>query len=135
MGDLQAAMTAFQTTLESAADDRVLRVQVTVLLAQTMWAIGTPEFRESAKGLLLDCITSDPENLMAINTLAGMGILTEDDGLVDATLSEILSLPVEYKQELNPRRDVTYLLVQYHLELGNYTEQLTLPQKPSMLSL
>jgi superkiller protein 3 len=54
---------------------------------------------------------------MAINTLAGMGILTEDDGLVDATLSEILSLPVEYKQELNPRRDVTYLLVQYHLEL------------------
>jgi len=62
-------------------------------------------------------ITSDPENLMAINTLAGMGILTEDDGLVDATLSEILSLPVEYKQELNPRRDVTYLLVQYHLEL------------------
>ena len=54
MGDLQAAMIAFQAALDSAADDRILRGQVTVLLAQTMWAINTPEFRESAKGLLLE---------------------------------------------------------------------------------
>ena len=60
-------------------------------------------------------ITADPENLMAINTLAGMGILTEDDSLVDAALSEIQSLSIERRQELDPRRDVTYLLVQHHL--------------------
>lgn len=52
---------------------------------------------------------------MAINTLAGMGILTEDESLVDAALSEIQSLPIERRQELDPRRDVTYLLVQHHL--------------------
>ncbi|KAG1844187.1 hypothetical protein DFJ58DRAFT_731304 [Suillus subalutaceus] len=129
MGDLQAAMAAFRAALESAADDRVLRGQVTVLLAQTMWAIRTPEFRESATGLLLDCITSDPENLMAINTLAGMGILTEDDGLVDAALSEILSLPVEQRHELDPRRDVTYLLVQHYLGLGDYDRATKFAQK------
>ncbi|KAG1896020.1 superkiller protein 3 [Suillus fuscotomentosus] len=129
MGDLQAAMAAFQAALESAADDLVLRGQVTVLLAQTMWAIGTPEFRESAKGLLLDCITADPENLMAINTLAGMGILTEDDGLVDAALSEILSLPVEQRLELDPRRDVTYLLVQHYLGLGDSDKAIKIAQK------
>ncbi|KAG2355063.1 hypothetical protein BDR07DRAFT_1304231 [Suillus spraguei] len=129
MGDLQAAMTAFQAALESAADDRVLRGQVTVLLAQTMWAIRTPESRESAKGLLLDCITSDPENLMAINTLAGMGILTEDDGLVDAALSEILSLPIEQRHELDPRRDVTYLLVQHYLGLGDSDKATKIAQK------
>jgi hypothetical protein len=67
--------------------------------------------------LLLFSITSDPENLMAINTLAGMGILTEDDGLVDAALSEILSLPIEQRHELDPQRDVTYLLVQHYLGL------------------
>jgi superkiller protein 3 len=67
MGDLQAAMTAFQTTLESAADDRVLRGQVTVLLAQTMWAIGTPEFRESAKGLLLDWSEFNVDDLQSTN--------------------------------------------------------------------
>ncbi|KAG1761965.1 superkiller protein 3 [Suillus occidentalis] len=129
MGDLQAAMTAFQAALESAANDLVLRGQVTVLLAQTMWAIRTPEFRESAKGLLLDCITSDPENLMAINTLAGMGILTEDDGLVDAALSEILSLPIEQRHELDPRRDVTYLLVQHYLGLGDSDRAIKIAQK------
>ncbi|KAG1745363.1 superkiller protein 3 [Suillus paluster] len=140
MGNLQAAMTAFQAALESAADDRVLRGQVTVLLAQTMWAIGTAEFHESAKGLLLDCITSDPENLMAINSLAGMGILTEDDGLVDAALSEILSLPIEQRHELDPRRDVTYLLVQHYLGLGDSARATKIAEKalhvePSNLQL
>ncbi|OAX37205.1 superkiller protein 3 [Rhizopogon vinicolor AM-OR11-026] len=129
MGDLQAAMTAFQAALDSAADDRILRGQVTVLLAQTMWAISTPEFRESAKGLLLECITSDPENLMAINTLAGMGILTEDDGLIDAALSEILSLPIEQRHELDPGRDVTYLLVQHYLGLGDFDRAIKIAQK------
>jgi hypothetical protein len=87
---------------------------------------------------------------MAINTLAGMGILTEDDGLVDAALSEILSLPIEQRHELDPRRDVTYLLVQHYLGLVRTqlwfaecamlrichrvtsTEQSKLPRKPSM---
>lgn len=52
---------------------------------------------------------------MAINTLAGMGILTDDDGLVDAALSEVLSLPVDQRHERDPERDVTYLLIQHHL--------------------
>lgn len=60
-------------------------------------------------------ITNDPENLAAINALAGMGILTEDDSLVDAALSEILSLPLDRRHILDPRRDVTYLLIQHHL--------------------
>lgn len=52
---------------------------------------------------------------MAINTLAGMGIITADDNLVDAALSELQSLPVERRQELDPRRDAVYLLMQHHL--------------------
>ena len=61
-------------------------------------------------------ITTDPENLTAINALAGMGILTEDEGLVDAALSEILALPLDERRARDPRRDVTYLLTQQHLE-------------------
>lgn len=44
-----------------------------------------------------------------------MGILTGDDGLVDAALSEILALPVDQKYELDPQRHVDYLLTQHHL--------------------
>jgi len=63
----------------------------------------------------MSSITADPENLAAITALVGMGILTEDDSLIDAALSEILSLPLERRHQLDPDRDVNYLLIQHHL--------------------
>jgi hypothetical protein len=60
-------------------------------------------------------ITNAPDNLAAINALAGMGILTEDDSLVDAALSEILALPLDKRRDLDPGGEVSYLLVQHHL--------------------
>jgi superkiller protein 3 len=63
----------------------------------------------------VDSIDRNPENLTAINTLAGMGILTDDDGLIDAALSEILALPVNERYERDFSRDITYLLIQHHL--------------------
>ena len=44
-----------------------------------------------------------------------MGVLTDDDGLVDAALTEILALPIEKRHERDPQRDVDYLLTQYHV--------------------
>lgn len=60
-------------------------------------------------------ISSDPENLEAINVLAGMGILTNDDGLVDAALSEMLSLPLDQRVAMDPHHDVDGLLVKHYL--------------------
>lgn len=57
----------------------------------------------------------DPENLTAINTLAAMGILTDDESLIDAALFEILALPVDRKLELDPQRNVDHLLIQHYL--------------------
>lgn len=54
LGDLQSAMTTFQSALNSSGEDYILRAHVTVLLSQCMWTIGTEEFKESAKALLLD---------------------------------------------------------------------------------
>jgi superkiller protein 3 len=67
----------------------------------------------------LSSINVDPENLAAITTLAGMGIVSGDATLVDAALSEILSLPPQRRAELDPSRDVTYLLAQHQLAQGN----------------
>lgn len=44
-----------------------------------------------------------------------MGILTDDDSLVDAALSEILSLSMQERQERDPEDDVTYLLIKHSL--------------------
>lgn len=129
LGDIQSAMTRFQNALDATVDNHILRCHVTVLLARCMWAIGTGELRESAKALLLDSITADPEALVSISTLAGMGILTEDDSLVDAALSEIQSLPIERRQELDPSGDVTYLLIRHHLGLADIGQAIRIAQK------
>lgn len=54
LGALDAALENFEAALVTAADDLHMRGHVTVLLAQTMWAIGTEEGREAAKTQLLD---------------------------------------------------------------------------------
>ena len=53
--------------------------------------------------------------MTAVNVLAGMGILTDDENLVDAALSEILALPVDQRHSKDPSRDITYLLIQNYL--------------------
>ncbi|KAI0674837.1 TPR-like protein [Trametes maxima] len=129
LGQLAEALGLFEASMVTAADHPVIRGHVVVLLAQTLWAIGTDEAKESAKTQLLQSVEYDPENLAAINTLAGMGILTEDDGLVDAALSEILSLPLDQRLQRDPERDVTYLLTQHHLGQGDATQALSVAQK------
>lgn len=128
-GHLQSALGLFEVALESASNDLAARGQVSVLHAQTMWAIQTEEFKETAKARLLECIAADPENLTAINTLAGMGILTDDDSLVDAALSELLTLPLERRHELDPRRDANYVLIQHHLGQNDATKALSVAQR------
>lgn len=54
-------------------------------------------------------------NLTAIKTLTAMGILSDDENLIDAALSELLDMPAEQRQELDPSNDVDYLLVHYNL--------------------
>ena len=59
-------------------------------------------------------LAHDPENITVINTLAAMGILTEDESLVDAALSEILALPREQRVRTDPHKEVDYLLLKHH---------------------
>lgn len=54
LDNLEEALSLFEAAQESAGDNSSVRGQVTVVLAQTMWAIGTDEFKESAKSQLLD---------------------------------------------------------------------------------
>ena len=44
-----------------------------------------------------------------------MGLLTGDDDLIDAALSEIIGLPMEEQLRRDPGRDVESLLVNHYL--------------------
>ena len=54
LGVLGAALESFEAALVTVGDNLHMRGHVTVLLAQTLWAIGTEEGREAAKTQLLD---------------------------------------------------------------------------------
>lgn len=136
LGAAQEAVDAFQQALGAAENDVHLRGHAVVLLSQALWSLNEEEGRETTKAQLLQrCVVStsvphhrscscsiseDPDNLLAINVLGAMGILTDDDSLVDAALSEIVSLPIEQRHQRDPRRDVDYLLMQHHLAQVRY---------------
>ena len=54
LGALDGALESFEAAVVAAGDDLHMRGHVTVLLAQTLWAIGTEEGREAVKTQLLD---------------------------------------------------------------------------------
>ena len=87
-------------------------VDAGVLLAQILWCKGE---KDAATSVLLECVEIDSEHLGAISTLAAIGILTNDDGLLDAALSEILSMPIDKRTQIDEQRNVHKLLVQNSL--------------------
>ncbi|KAJ3841697.1 TPR-like protein [Lentinula raphanica] len=128
LGNLESALELMESALASAVDHRIMRGEITVMFAQTLWAVGTPESQEQAKTLLLERIAEDPENLEAINTLAAMGILTDDESLIDAALSEIIAMPLDRKRALDPQQDVDHLLIQHHLGQNDIDKTLSVAQ-------
>lgn len=54
MGDLQEALNFFEVAQEMASSESVVRGHVTVLLAQSLWALESDESRELAKSQLLE---------------------------------------------------------------------------------
>lgn len=60
-------------------------------------------------------VSEDVENIHVMQTLVTMGILTEDESLIDAAISEIINLPLDKRQHSDPRGDINYLLIQNQL--------------------
>ena len=55
LGELESALVMFENALEEVPSEmKVVRGHVTVLLAQTLWALGSDEARETARGQLLE---------------------------------------------------------------------------------
>lgn len=44
-----------------------------------------------------------------------MGLLSEDEGLIDAAVSEIVTLSIDDRHERDPNREVENLLVNHYL--------------------
>ncbi|PVG02399.1 TPR-like protein [Serendipita vermifera] len=124
-GEVETAVTTFETVLaEMPPDMKFMRSQVTVLLSQTMWMLGTDESREVAQSLLLESIKNDPRDLNAIVVLGAIAILLNDETLLEAAISEIISMSPQERRELDHLRKVDILLLRQHLMKGSLNEAL-----------
>ncbi|GJJ06168.1 hypothetical protein Clacol_000357 [Clathrus columnatus] len=128
--ELEAALEMFETCLQELTPDMVaVKGHAIILLAQTLWALGSEEARETARNQLLECISIDPQNVTAMATLAAIGILESDDSLVDAALTEIKGLTWDKILELDPAQLVSQLLIQHYISQGREKEALSSAQR------
>ncbi|TIC07610.1 TPR-like protein [Wallemia mellicola] len=86
-------------------------VDAGVIIAQIQYENDT----ESAISRLLECVEIDGGHLGAISTLVAIGILENDDGLLDAALAEINAMPSDKRIEVDSRRSVHRLMMQHSL--------------------
>ncbi|KAG8720783.1 Superkiller protein 3 [Ceratobasidium sp. 394] len=125
---LERAIEMFELAVASAPLGSRVRENVTVALCQALWEVGSEDTREAAKTQLLEIFGQDPSNLECIITLVAIGILNSEEDLVDAALSEILGMPPNQRQLIDPVRQVDHILVQHHLSQGRPSEALKIVQ-------
>ncbi|KZT41438.1 TPR-like protein [Sistotremastrum suecicum HHB10207 ss-3] len=106
-----------------------IRSDVDVLLSRVLWVMGGEANARNAETRLLKCIESDPQCIPAITSLAAIGMLNSDEGLVDAALSEIIDLPLDVRRELDPSHTVDDILLRHSLREGDVAGALVVAQK------
>ncbi|EJU03995.1 TPR-like protein [Dacryopinax primogenitus] len=118
--DLEQALTVLEAAQEQVPEVYPeIKGHISLTLAKMLWALGSEEARESAKSLLLECISADPHNLAAITALASIGSLTGDTDLLTAALAEIDILPRAERAAVDPSGEVDFLLSRHHLANGD----------------
>ncbi|KAF8757237.1 Tetratricopeptide repeat [Rhizoctonia solani] len=124
LDDFEAAVGMFEAAEASAPVSTHVRENVTISLCQALWEVGSEDAKEAAKSQLLEMVEQDPSNLECIVMLVAIGTLNNEPDLVDAALSEILGMPTEKRQVLDPGHQVDRILVQHHIAQGNLDQAL-----------
>ncbi|CAE6419871.1 unnamed protein product [Rhizoctonia solani] len=122
--NFEAAVEMFEAAVASAPSSTRVRENVTISLCQALWEVGSEDAREAAKTQLLEMVEQDSSNLECVVMLVAIGTLGNEPDLVDAALSEILAMPVEKRQSLDPGRQVDRILVQHYIAEGNVDQAL-----------
>lgn len=112
-------MALFQEALqrsENGPRDTKLISEVTLLLSQVLYALGTPAHIEIAKQQLFACFAADPTFIPAITGLCALGIMTEDWVLAQTAAAELIKLDVNLLGNYDV--EVDYVLSALFLKSG-----------------
>ncbi|KAK8858471.1 hypothetical protein IAR55_002698 [Kwoniella newhampshirensis] len=104
LGQVDESLEAFQASLDeaTASQDSRVKEEVAVLLSRTLWGLGGDDAKETAKTNLMECLSQEKPSLKVISTLAAIALVSSDEDLVDAALSELLSRSLENRIKEDP---------------------------------
>jgi superkiller protein 3 len=82
---------------ESALEESDNNPDATCLLAQVLWAQGTDEAKDKARGALFEVIENHPEHIQSVLLLGVIGLLDNDEGSLEAVVEELQGLRAKDK--------------------------------------
>ncbi|OLN96082.1 Superkiller protein 3 [Colletotrichum chlorophyti] len=91
--DVNEALLCFESALEESDNNP----DAVCLLAQVLWAIGTEDSREKARGVLFEVIEKQPDHVQSVLLLGVVAILDNDEESVEAVVAELQGLRTNEK--------------------------------------
>ncbi|KAJ3150781.1 Superkiller protein 3 [Geranomyces michiganensis] len=94
-GQVQEGLAAFEQALNCAANIPDLLNDVTLNLAQVLYALGSQQHQDLAKQQLLSIIARSPQNARALMALCAFGLIRQDGELARSAAAELLKISPE----------------------------------------
>lgn len=86
-----------EKSFESALEESNGNPDATCLLAQVLWAQGSDDGKEKARGALFEVIESHPEHVQSVLLLGVIALLDQDQGSIEAVVEELQGLRTKDK--------------------------------------
>ncbi|KND01469.1 SKI complex subunit tetratricopeptide repeat protein SKI3 [Spizellomyces punctatus DAOM BR117] len=104
---LESFEKAFQIAADATGEDgtTTLPNDVTLILSQVLYALGSEQHQELAKQQLLSCVARDPRNMKALIGLCAFGLIRQDFALAQSAAAEIIKIPPDGLGELDVDAD------------------------------
>ncbi|OXG33946.1 superkiller protein 3 [Cryptococcus neoformans Bt15] len=119
LGRIDESLEAFQASLDEATQnqDYEVKEKVAVLLSRTLWGLGGNDAKETAKNNLMECLSRERPSLEVISTLAAIALVSSDEDLTSAAVSELLTRPITERAK-DPSGQANFVLYLHAISEG-----------------
>ena len=83
---------------------------IVCMLSQVLWATGGQEEQDAARSQLFDCVENNPEHVQSVMLLAVIGLLDEDQDVIDAVRDDLKALRTNDKVSVADKIKISKVL-------------------------
>ena len=106
LGHTDKAIKELQSALRTSSGDP----EITVILAQILWAKGDQDSRDTAREQLFACVEQHSEHVGAVTLLAVIGLLDDDEDVLEAVEDDLSMMRTSAKLDATQKLRVAQVL-------------------------